>query len=361
MRVLDPRLVRRARAVRSLLVADSLLGIVIALLVLAQAVLLARVAARAFAGASLSDVSLPLVLFVAVVVARAVGVWGFEVAGRRAASDVISQLRLDLVETRLRRSPAALDGVQSAEVATAAVSGVDALETTFTRYLPQVVLAAVVPVAVLVLVAWIDLLAAGVMLLTLPLVPVFMWLVGRYTAARAQERWQALALLSNHFLDVVRGLPTLRAFNRAHAQVERIAEVSDEYRRTTMGTLRLAFLSGSILDLAATLGIALVAVVVGVRLAEGGIALRAGADDSRARTRALSAASQSRCAVPRERRRDGGRGADARPFRRRTCDGRVGGASGPVGGPRDVRAGFLRLPDSRGGSAGRRRSRAAAW
>ncbi len=212
-----------------------------------------------------------LVALVGVVVARALGAWGFEVVGRRAAGDVISQLRLDVVETRLRRRPAALDGVQSGEVATAAVSGVDALETTFARYLPQLVLAAVVPVAVLALVASIDLLAAGVMLLTLPLVPVFMWLVGRHTERRARERWQALALLSNHFLDVVRGLPTLRAFNRSRAQTERIVEVSEDYRRTTMGTLRVAFLSGAIIELAATLGIALVAVVVGVRLAEGGI------------------------------------------------------------------------------------------
>ena len=272
MRVLDPRLVRRARAVRSLLVADAALGVVMALLVLAQAVLLARVAARGFDGASLGDVSVPLALFAAVVVGRAVAAWGFEVAGRRAAVDVISQLRLDLVETRVRRHPAGLDGAQSAEVATAAVTGVDALESTFARYLPQVVLALVVPVAVLALVASIDLLAAGVMLLTLPLVPLFMWLVGRYTEQRARERWRALALLSNHFLDIVRGLPTLRAFNRAEAQTERIAEVSDEYRRATMGTLRIAFLSGSILELAATLGIALVAVVVGVRLTEGGIA-----------------------------------------------------------------------------------------
>ncbi len=115
-------------------------------------------------GASLADVTTPLVVLCAVVVARALAAWGFEVAGRRAAGDVISQLRLDLVETRLRSRPAALDGVQSAEVATAAVSGVDALEATFARYLPQVVLAVVVPVAVLVLVASIDLLAAGVML-----------------------------------------------------------------------------------------------------------------------------------------------------------------------------------------------------
>ncbi len=275
MRLLDPRLLRRARAARTLLVVDAALGLVMALLVLAQAVFLARVAARSFEGAALAEVATPLVLLVAVVAARALAAWGFEVAGRRAAGDVISQLRLDVVETRLRREPTALDGARSAEVATAAVAGVDALETTFARYLPQVVLAAVVPVAVIVLVASIDLLAAGVMLLTLPLVPVFMWLVGRHTQRRARERWQALALLSNHFLDVVRGLPTLRAFNRSHAQGTSIEAVSDEYRRTTMGTLRIAFLSGSILELAATLGIALVAVVVGVRLAEGGIGFEA--------------------------------------------------------------------------------------
>jgi thiol reductant ABC exporter CydD subunit len=273
MHFLDPRLTRRARAVRPLLVADATLGVAVALLVLAQAVLLARVAARAFDGASLDDVAWPLVLLVVVVVARAGGAWAFEVVGRRAAGDVISQLRLELVESRLRSRPAALDGAQSAEVATAAVTGVDALETTFARYLPQAVLAIVVPIAVLALVASIDLVAAGVMLVTLPLVPVFMWLVGRYTERKARERWRALALLSNHFLDVVRGLPTLRAFNRGEAQVGRIAEVSDEYRRTTMGTLRVAFLSGAVLELAATLGIALVAVVVGVRLVDGRIEL----------------------------------------------------------------------------------------
>ena len=255
---------------RVLLVVDVALAVVAALLVLAQAVLLARVAARSFDGSSLGDLTTPLALLVGVVAARALAVWGFEVAGRRAAGDVISQLRLDVVETRLRRQPTALDGAQSAEIATAAVSGVDALETTFARYLPQAVLAAVVPIAVLALVASIDLLAAGVMLLTLPWCPSSCGSSGG-TPSGARERWQALALLANHFLDVVRGLPTLRAFNRSRAQAERIAEVSEEYRRATMGALRIAFLSGSILELAATLGIALVAVVVGVRLAEGGI------------------------------------------------------------------------------------------
>ena len=272
---LDPRLLGRARAVRSLLVADALLGVVAALLVLAQAVLLARVAARAFGGASLADVAWPLGALVVVVLARAVTAWGFETAGRRAATQVVSQLRLDLVEARLRHRPTALDGAESAELATAAVSGVDALDATFARYLPNLVTALVVPVAVLALVVSIDPLAAGVMVLTLPLVPIFMWLVGRYTEHRARARWQAMSLLANHFLDVVRGLPTLRAFNRGPAQVERIVTVSDEYRRASMGTLRAAFLSGAVLELAATLGIALVAVVVGVGLAEGNVGFEA--------------------------------------------------------------------------------------
>jgi ATP-binding cassette subfamily C protein CydD len=276
MPLIDPRLTRRAKAVRAMLAADAALGIVAALLVLAQAVLIATVAGRSFEGATLDEVTDPLLLLVAVVAGRAATAWGFETVGRRAATDVISRLRLELVERRLRDQPTALDGAESAEVATTAVAGAAALETTFSRYLPQVVLAVVVPVAVLILVAAIDLVSAGVMLLTLPLVPVFMWLIGRYTERRTRERWQALTVLAGHFLDVVRGLPTLRAFNRGHAQVERIADVSDRYRRTTTATLRVAFLSGAVLELAATLGIALVAVTVGVRLVDGNLALEPG-------------------------------------------------------------------------------------
>jgi ATP-binding cassette, subfamily C, bacterial CydD len=273
---LDPRLVRRAAAVRRMLVADAVIGVLAAFLVLAQAVLIARVAARGFDGAALDAVAVPLIVLFVVVVARAGAAWSFEVVGRRAASDVLSGLRMELVERRLRGQPAALDGAASAEVATTAVGGAAALETTFARYLPQLVLAVVVPLAVLVLVAFIDPLSAGVMLLTLPLVPVFMWLIGRYTEHRTQERRQALAVLATHFLDVVRGLPTLRAFNRGAAQADRIADVSDRYRRKTMGTLRVAFLSGAVLELAATLGIALVAVTIGVRLVHGDLGLEAG-------------------------------------------------------------------------------------
>jgi ATP-binding cassette, subfamily C, bacterial CydD len=275
VRALDRRLLRRARPVRRLLTLDVGLGLAAAILVLLQATLLARVVARAFTGASLRDVSRDLVLLALAFAGRGLLAWGFELAGRRAASSVLSELRLALVERRLRHQPLALDGVEAGEVATSGVQGVDGLEAYFARYLPQVVLASVVPLAVLAWVATIDLTSAGVMLLTLPLVPVFMWLIGRYTEDRTRERWQALRLLSGHFLDVVRGLPTLQAFNRSRAQAGVLAEVGERYRRTTMATLRVGFLSGSVLELAATLGVALVAVEVGVRLVGGGLGLQA--------------------------------------------------------------------------------------
>jgi thiol reductant ABC exporter CydD subunit len=188
---------------------------------------------------------------------------------------VLSELRLAVVEHRLRTQPTAVDGTAGGEVVAAAVQGVDALEAYFARYLPQVVLACLVPLSVLGLVFSIDVDSALIMLATLPLVPLFMWLIGRYTQERTRERWQALRLLSTHFLDVVRGLPTLRAFNRGRAQAATIADVSERYRRTTMATLRVGFLSGSVLELAATLGVALVAVTIGVRLVGGGIGLQA--------------------------------------------------------------------------------------
>jgi ATP-binding cassette, subfamily C, bacterial CydD len=276
VRALDPRLVRRARPVRVLLGVDSVLGVASALIVLVQATLLAHVVALAFRGASLRAVTFDLVLLALAFATRGALAWAFEVVGARAASDVLSELRLELVERRLDAEPAALDGVEAGEIAAAGVQGVDSLEAYFGRYLPQVVLACIVPLAVLGWVGAIDLLSALIMLLTLPLVPVFMWLIGRYTEERTRERWQALRLLSLHFLDLVRGLPTLRLLNQGRAQARTIGEVSEEYRSATMGTLRVSFLSGSVLELAATLGVALVAVTVGVRMVGGGLGLQAG-------------------------------------------------------------------------------------
>ena len=258
---------------RLLLAADVAIGLATAVLVLAQAGLLARVIAGSFAGKALADLTGPLALVLLVFALRAGLAWGFEAVGRLAATSVLSQLRLGIAQRRLVDQPAAFDGTQSAEVAAVAVFGATALETYFGRFLPQLVLAALVPAAVVAWIVTIDVTSAAIMIVTLPLVPVFMVLVGGYTAQRTQERARAMSLLATHFLDVVRGLPTLRAFNRGGAQAAAVGERSDEYRRATVATLRISFLSGAVLDLAATLGVALVAVSVGLRLDAGHIGL----------------------------------------------------------------------------------------
>ena len=276
MRALDPRLLQRTKSARPLLTLDCGLGIGTALAVLLGATMLARIGARAFHGTRLDQLWPDLALLVFAFAVRGAFAWGMEVAGRRAAWSVLSELRLALAEKRLRTQPAAIDGTDAAEITAVSVQGVEALEGYFARYLPQIVLASIVPFLVIAWVAVLDPEAAVIMVLTLPLVPVFMWLIGTYTADLTKERWQALRALSSHFLDVVRGLPTLRAFGRAGDEAAVVAEVGDRYRRATMETLRISFLSGSVLELAATIGVAIVAVTTGVRLVSGSLGLEAG-------------------------------------------------------------------------------------
>ena len=274
LRPFDRRLLGRVRVARRTLATCVAAGVVAALLLLAQMTLLAAVIAGAAEG-RLGSVPVAVgVALVAIVAARAGLAQVVELSGRRTATRVMSALRAELVERRLRPGAAAPGRGDSAELAAGAVQGVDGLETYFARYLPQVALAVVVPAAVLCWSAAVDLTSALIMAVTLPVIPVFMSLIGRAAGARARANWEALVGLSGWFLDVVRGLPTLRAFNRGGAQITGIREVTDRYRRTTMGTLRLSFLSGVVLDLAATLSTALVAVTLGVRLVAGTITLR---------------------------------------------------------------------------------------
>ena len=272
MRTLDPRLLGQVQGARNALVADVALGVGVTVAVVAQAALLATVVSGAFQGRALASLRTAIVALALVATVRAVLAGAVETTGRRAAATVMSGLRRQLVDRRLGRQRA--DGAEAGEVATAAVQGVDALETYFARYLPQVVLAVLVPAVVLAGTAIVDPVSAAIMLVTLPLIPVFMVLIGRLTEARTRARWRALARLSNHFLDVVRGLPVLRAFNRAEAQAERIERTSEDYRRTTMEVLRVSFLSGATLELFATIATALVAVTLGVRLIDGAVSLR---------------------------------------------------------------------------------------
>lgn len=274
LRPFDPRLIGRTRSVRWVLGADVGAGLVGTLLLLAQVTVLATLIADAATGAIDAVPTASIVVLAAVVIARGGLAHAVELTGRRAASTVMSGLRAELITARLHRPVAPADTVDRGELAVAAVQGVDGLETYFARYLPQVVLAVLVPIAVLVWTAFVDLTSAVIMVVTLPVIPVFLVLIGRSAASRSRANWEALVALSAHFLDVVTGLPTLRGFNRGRAQIPKITDAADAYRRATMGTLRLAFLSGVVLDLATSLSTALVAVTLGVRLVEGNVELR---------------------------------------------------------------------------------------
>ncbi len=215
-----------------------------------------------------------LVALVAATVVRAAIAWALESGGRITALAVAAQLRAKLLAHLLTARPGGVPEMPAGELAAAAVGGLDALDPYFARFLPQLVLSAVVPVVDLrVGRAGTTSPSAVVMALTLPLIPIFGVLIGKATEARTLRRFATLSHLSAYFLDVVRGLPTLRAFGRGKAQSATIAAVSDAYRIETMGTLRIAFLSALVLELAATMSTAVIAAEIGIRLVDGGIAL----------------------------------------------------------------------------------------
>ncbi|MFG2955524.1 thiol reductant ABC exporter subunit CydD [Streptomyces sp. NPDC048291] len=274
---IDPRLLRYARATRLFLVAVVGLGVVGAGLVIAQAMLIAEVVVGAFQhGHSVSELRTPLLLLVAVAVGRAVVSWLTELAAHRASAAVKSELRGRLLERAVALGPGWLSGQRTGSLVTLATRGVDALDDYFSRYLPQLGLAVVVPVAVLARIVTEDWVSAAIIVGTLPLIPLFMVLIGWATQSRTERQWRLLSRLSGHFLDVVAGLPTLKVFGRAKAQAESIRRITGEYRQATMRTLRIAFLSSFALELLATLSVALVAVTIGMRLVHGDMDLYIG-------------------------------------------------------------------------------------
>ncbi|WP_455770143.1 thiol reductant ABC exporter subunit CydD [Streptomyces cinereoruber] len=277
MKPIDPRLLRYARATRVFLTAMVVLGLVGAALVVAQAMLIAEIVVGSFQeGRSVSTLATPLLLLAGVAVARGLVSWLTELAAHRASAAVKSELRGRLLGRAAALGPGWLGGQRAGSLIALATRGVDALDDYFARYLPQLGLAVVVPVAVLARIVTEDWVSAAIIVVTLPLIPLFMILIGWYTQARMDRQWKLLSRLSGHFLDVVAGLPTLKIFGRAKAQAESIRAITSEYRQATMRTLRIAFLSSFALELLATLSVALVAVTIGMRLVHGDLDLYTG-------------------------------------------------------------------------------------
>lgn len=271
---IDPRLLRYARATRFFLMAVVALGAVGAGLLVAQAMLIAEVVVGAFQhGLTVAELRTPVLFLVAVACGRALVGWLTELAAHRASAAVKSELRGRLLERATALGPGWLSGQRTGSLIALATRGVDALDDYFSRYLPQLGLAVVVPVAVLARIVTEDWVSAAIIVGTLPLIPLFMVLIGWATQSRMDRQWRLLSRLSGHFLDVVAGLPTLKVFGRAKAQAESIKRITGEYRQATMRTLRIAFLSSFALELLATLSVALVAVTIGMRLVHGDMAL----------------------------------------------------------------------------------------
>ncbi|MET7632436.1 thiol reductant ABC exporter subunit CydD [Streptomyces sp. NPDC005078] len=277
MKPIDPRLLRYARATRLFLAAVVALGVVGAALVIAQAMLIAEVVVGGFEGGlTVPGLRTPLILLVAVALGRGLVSWLTELAAYRASAAVKSELRRRLLDRAAELGPDWLSGQRTGSLVALATRGVDALDDYFARYLPQLGLAVVVPVAVLARIVTEDWVSAAIIVVTLPLIPLFMILIGWATQSRMDRQWQLLSRLSGHFLDVVAGLPTLKVFGRAKAQAESIRTITSQYRRATLRTLRIAFLSSFALELLATLSVALVAVTIGMRLVHGELDLHTG-------------------------------------------------------------------------------------
>lgn len=209
------------------------------------------------------------------VVLRSVTVWAQAVAARRAALGVKEELRSELLEQALHtgtRTAGPADG----GLAVLATRGLDALDNYYTQFLPALVNCAAIPLLLGARILFADWVSAVVIVLTVPLVPLFMILIGRYTQDRVREAQSALSRLSGHMVELAKGLPVLVGLGRAAAQRKALEDISEEYRAKTMGTLRTAFLSALALELIATISVAVVAVFIGVRLVHGEMGLEAG-------------------------------------------------------------------------------------
>lgn len=296
MRPLDPRLLQQVRAARWYVALTVGLGVAAAGLIVAQALLIAALLTPVVLGDGVSGptATWSFAGLALVVAGRAVVAWAQERYALRAAARTVAELRHAVVEAWALRGPRAgapasggarISGdapasgggngaSPEAEVATLATRGLDALEPYLVKYVPQLVLTALLTPALVVVVLGLDWVSAVILIVTLPLVPVFMVLVGRLTAGASERRLATVERLGTQVLDLVAGLPTLRAFGRSFGPGERVRALGDASRRATMGTLRIAFLSSMVLELLTTLSVAIIAVGVGLRLVEGAMELQ---------------------------------------------------------------------------------------
>ena len=263
----NSRLLNLARKSRPWLILTISLGLFSGLLTIFQARAVSQIVSRVFLDSQdlinvMGLLQLTLVLFTT----RAILAWGSSISAKTIAVQVKSRVRKLLLDKLEELGPAYLQGEQSGEISNTVVEGVEALDAYFSQYLPQLVLSALVPITILIFVFPMDLLSGFVMLATAPLIPYFMYLIGSQAKIITDQQYGTLSRLAAGFLDSLGGLKTLKLYNQAKAQTEKIRQTSDQYRKTTLKVLQVTFLSALVLELLATLSTAVVAVEIGLRL-----------------------------------------------------------------------------------------------
>ena len=261
------RLLALTRDSRSALILTILSGFLAGLLTIWQAYLLSNTVNGVFLqGQTLAKVTPWLRLILLIIAGRAFCTWLNEVSANIVAVRIKSDLRERLFNHILNLGPAYTRGERTGELTTAAVEGIEALDAYYSQYLPQLVVTALIPISILIVVFPMDLLSGIVMLVTAPLIPFFMIMIGKGAEIVTKRQYQTLSRLSAHFLDSLQGLTTLKVFGQSKAHAKNIEKVSNQFRDTTLGVLRITFLSALALELLATLSTAIIAVEIGFRL-----------------------------------------------------------------------------------------------
>ncbi|WP_223622479.1 thiol reductant ABC exporter subunit CydD [Microbacterium sp. EST19A] len=273
MKPVDPRLLRYAGAARGFLAASALIGVVQTAVTIAFAWLLTDAVTGALAG---RDVSGSLLWLLAAALLRGILIAASDAAGTRAAAKTGMQLRSGLIAAVGRLGPGWLAQRNQTELAVTAGHGLEALDAYFARYIPQLVLTVIATPVIVAVMWWQDWPSGLTAIITLPLIPLFLILIGMATRTVQKKQWQTLQRLAARFADTVQGLSTLRLFGRDRRAADRIEQTADEYRRETMKVLRFSFLSGFAMELLASLAVALIAVAVGFRLLSGDLSLEVG-------------------------------------------------------------------------------------
>lgn len=277
MKPLDPRLLQYSRSSRGFIFVGVLLAVLNAALVIAQSIVIATLVTGVFQHHATVSNSRSKLLWIAIFFLGR-GTLGFftEYLAAISSTKMRNELRIGLLDKILSGRSRAIFNEGPAAISLLATKGIDNLDGYFSRFLPQLFIAGVVPLTVGVAIASQDLNSGFIVLATIPLIPLFGFMIGRFTGAATEKRWRTLSHLSGYFLDLLSGLPTLKVFGRSKIQAEKLNQVGEQYREETMTVLRISFLSALALEIIATLSVALIAVSIGLRLVGGSLTLKTG-------------------------------------------------------------------------------------